>query len=44
MYMVSRCYVYVYVCCCDQTGQLEKSGSLRSEGRGEGYGYSKVPR
>jgi hypothetical protein len=31
-------------CGCDREGQLGKSGSLRREGRGEGRGYSKVPR
>jgi hypothetical protein len=31
-------------CVCDRAGQLGERGSLRREGRGEGCGYSEVPR
>jgi hypothetical protein len=40
--MMSRCYVYVHVCCCDWAGQIGESGSLRMEEWGEGRGYSEV--
>jgi hypothetical protein len=41
--MMSRCYVYIRVCCCDRAGQIGESGSLEREWWGEGHGYSKVP-
>jgi hypothetical protein len=41
---MSRGYVYVHVCCCDQVGQIGESESLKRERWGEGRGYSEVPR
>jgi hypothetical protein len=43
MVMMSRCYVYVHVCCCDRVGQLGESESLGREGWGDGHGYFNVP-
>jgi hypothetical protein len=31
-------------CGCDRAGPIGESGSLRRKGRGEGRGYSEVPR
>jgi hypothetical protein len=36
-------FIVMYYC-CDQAGQLGESSSLGREGRGEGCGYSEVPR
>jgi hypothetical protein len=35
--------MFIYYC-CDRAGQIGESGSLRTEGWGEGRDYSKVPR
>jgi hypothetical protein len=44
MIMMSRGYVYIHVCCCDQVEQIGESESLGREGWGEGHGYSEVSR
>jgi hypothetical protein len=36
-------FMFMY-CGCNQVGQLGESGSLGRERRGEGHGYSEVPR